>query len=1234
MEDEDFLQPSQFSRTQQRSNSTNRSQMVTSTMNPSPSGSQVRPSQPNQARSQPSFQTELSQIQDGLRFLTDRIQQLSGNRGIQRPATAELKPNVKEECQICHKLYANKTTLFRHYQGIHKEMNPERFHGCLVNSTVVSLDASFREIQCPICAYLAPTQSALDAHNRTTHSNVVNANVNVAPTQITVDAQNKANNTATAVTSNVNNGNFKDKMHKCEECACYFEEKSKFDEHMKVQHGFEVVCKICNKNFLFKDIDGHVKKKHPDVYNKKRKDNVENIIVEKVMKSKKGRVHVFICTKCGTKIYDKMEAERHARGHKKGLKIKVTPRNKVANAEESIPVVSLDDDNVILTCTNCDISTGSYDAAVEHSQNHITNNIQFVTQICEICDLKFEPLCYKKHIDLHYRNKEIHRESFKYFKYRYEFLSFENWLNCFDMTEPVVKKIISESIYAHTRSVKMRVLHEGSYRLYKCCKCDNFVEPAAVYNHTVNYDTCVKIKCSYPCKICKRTFNNRLAINNHIKNHKSEEAYKIVLFNHENDKELNEVLNANKLQNTASTSNGNLSNVLYKCLCGLCFVRKETADKHKIICPGKDAKNPCLKCNNKYFFTQKELVAHAFEHHQNGIRIVIENIHPEVIVVDSDEEIIEIDSSDEDDGQNEGVNNIQIRAIKTEHAIQSSSDEAGKQNMNTIGMAAADAGVTNEEHMALEAATLDIEKTEQDDTNEDENRPNHEMGEMNNEMTDDDSQDTISYENTETCSDAVTQPPDVNEEGQLKLVAPNLLINPFHNPFENGFLKVWDVGALNREINTDIENIRNQIETTTDKPSNEFAIKKEKSWLYDPTDFSHISKRRSLRQEMRPSSSNQLVPEVESLLTDEETGINPDKEETGHNNMRKDYTDNNVSSNAQTGIDHTINGINDEQILNEISHINNRNDNTHETLNNIEDIHDRIEVDKDNDAQTELNRNDSHGVNINKSRILNEEIENNEDHDDDLFLPSLPPGIENRGHIELNNNQKEIPKVMREEQVCNQVHLSNDTTNVETDNPTENADETEHNTRSENEKNDSLNADSIVNQTEIDNDKVGENYNMDSRPSVLEDTPTNTNIGGKDMDSRPSFVEYTPRTTIVDEKDLDSKPSAPKDTTTTNINDISSNIQVVSNEPPENQIMATDNIINIKREFQYMNINIKRELIEENENTENSCDKDNLVQIKREPNYNLENVYKDNKENDFIDTENVNNDNYNNCSIF
>ncbi|XP_061727495.1 uncharacterized protein LOC133532731 [Cydia pomonella] len=1217
MEDEDFLQPSQFSRTQQRSNSTNPSQMVTSTMNSSPSGSQVRPSQPSQqsqssqARSQSSFQTELSQIQDGLRFLTERIQQLSGDRGIKRPA--EPKPNIKEECQICHKLYANKTTLFRHYQGIHKEMNPERFHGCSVNSTVVNLDASFRETQCPICAYVAPTQSALDAHNRTTHSNVVNANGNIAPTQNTVDAHN---------TNNVNNGNIKDKMHKCEECACYFEEKSKFDEHMEVQHGFEVVCKICNKNFLFKDIDGHVKEKHPDVYNKKRKDNVEKIIVEKAMKNKKGnRVHVYICTKCDTKMYDKMEAERHARVHKKGLKLKLAPRNKVLNAEESIPVVNSDDDNVILTCTSCDISTGSYDAAVEHSQNHITNNVQFVTQMCDICDLKFEPLCYKKHIDLHYRNKEIHRESFKYFKYRFEFLSFENWFSCFDMAEPVVKKIISESIYAHTRSVKMRVLREGAYKLYKCCKCDNFVDPSAVYNHTVNYDTCVKVKCSYPCKICKRTFNNRLAIKNHTKNHRSEDAYKIVLFNHKNDKVFNEVLNVNKLQNTASTSNGNLSKVLYKCLCGLCFVRKETADKHRIICPGKNTKNPCLKCN--YFFTQEELVAHAFEHHQIGIQIVIENITPEVIVVDSDEEIIEIDSSDEDDAQNEGLNNIQNKAIKTDHTttIQGSNDgEADK--MNTIEMAAADAGVGNEEKMALEATTLNVEKTETVETDEDED--SDQLGETDNEMTDDDSQDTICYKNTETCSDAANQAPDINKQGQLKLVATNLLINQLYNPYENGFLKVWDIGALSREINSDIENVREQIETTIDKPSNEIAIKKEKSWLYDPTDFSHISKRQSLRQEMRPSCSNLLVLQVESLLTDdEETDINPQNEEPGHNDMRKD-PDNNVSSNASTVIDQTIND--EEEIVNEISHIKNRNDNTHKTINNIEDIRDRIEVDNGKNALTELNKDDGHGVDLNNtSRILNEEIDEGHYSDDDLFLPSLPPGIENRGHIELNNNLKEIPKDMSGEQVCNQVHLSNvmivnDTTNVETENPTDtDSDETEHSTRSENEKNDSLNADSVINQTDNDNGKEGENEKMDSRPSVLEYTRTNKNIGEKDMDSRPSVLEYTPKTTNVGEKDTDSRSSATS--------------QVVSSEPTEHQTMATDNIINIKREFQYMNIKIKRGLIDENENTENSCDKDDLVPIKREPNYILENFNNDNKENDLIVTENVNNDNYNNCCI-
>ncbi|XP_048003020.1 uncharacterized protein PF3D7_1120600-like [Leguminivora glycinivorella] len=1210
MEDEDFLQPSQFSRTQQRSNSTNRSPMVTST-NPCPGGSQVRPSQPSQAR-QGSLQTELSQLQDGLRFLTERFQQLSGDsRGIKRPA--EPKPNIKEECQICHKLYANKTTLFRHYQGIHKEMNPERFHGYSVNNTVVSLDASFRTIQCPICAYVATTQSALDAHNRTTHSNEVNANIHVAPTQ-NVDANRTnsnlvANNTAAnnGVTNNLDNSNIKDKMHKCEECACYFEEKSKFDEHMKVQHGYEVVCKICNKNLLFKDIDEHVKESHPDVYSKKRKENVEKIIVEKIMRNKRGnRVSVFICTKCDTKMYDKKEADRHARSHKKGLKIK-SSRIKVSSAQESIPLVDSDADNVILTCTSCDISTGSYDAAVEHSQNHITNNTQFVTQVCEICDLKFEPLCFKKHIDLHYRNKELHKESFKYFKYRFEFLSFENWFNCFDMADSVMKKMVSESIYAHTRSVKMRVLHEGVCSLYKCCKCNNFVEPAAVHNHTVNYDTCVKVMCSYPCKVCKRTFNNRLARNNHIKNHKSEEAYKIVLFNHENDKEFNEVLNANKLQNTASTSNGIVSKVLYKCLCGLCFVRKETADKHKIICPGKDAKNPCLKCN--YFFTREELVVHAFEHHLKETQIVIENIIPEVIVVDSDEEIIEIDSSDDDDdSKNDGLNNIQIRAIKSDHetmAQGSNEVEADIQSMDTIQGAAADASVGNEELVVASERTILIEKTEIDETSEDEERSNHTFEEINNEMTDDDSQDTIAYETIESRSEVVTQAPDTNKQGQLKLVAPNLLISPLFNPNENGFLKLWNIDALSRRINTDIQNVREHIESTTNKPSDVVAIKEERSWLYDPTDFSHISKRQSLRQEVRPRSNDLLIQEVESLLTDdEETENNPGNEE-GHN-----------VSNSQTVIEQTINGTNDEEMLNEtmnglnnellleVPNINKGNDITHETLN-------KTDVDNAN-APIESNKNGTHEVNLNNStRIESEEIENNEDQysDDDLFLPSLPPGIENLGHRqELNDKENENNKVLNDEESnqvnCNEM-AANDTPNVITENPTENETETEHaNIRSEN---DSLVTDviNVLNKT-VDNNEKGKNEKLNDRPSVLEDTSAITN---------------------VDETDTNCRSSAAKDTlTANNIENINSNIQpITALDSSENQIIATDNIINIKRELQYMNINIKRELIEENENTENSCDKD-IVQVKREPNYILGNVYNDDKVTEV-------NDDGGNCSI-
>ncbi|XP_073966307.1 uncharacterized protein [Choristoneura fumiferana] len=811
-------------------------------------------------------QRQLELLTQGVKLLQDQIVALAqSDQGKDKKEDKKKKPKEIHECQLCHKVYVSTVTLFRHYKAIHNEFNPEKF-GYTVNGSIINIDDSMSQDHCcGTCGYKSADKNAFDIHMAAVHSKDVKELCKVcgykARSKNDLDDHSRIHVNNDSGNSNNVVETIKNIMHKCEDCSCYFDDNSKFDEHMKKFHRFEVLCKICNKNFSFKDFENHVKDNHP-IH--------PNVIVENNVRTQKGRTVIFKCNKCTEKFASKQEAWRHTKMHKKELRRRVV----YTNNEETLSV-----SDIIYICEVCDIATDSYDVVVEHSQKHIKNpDEQFLTNSCGICSLKFEPICYDKHIDIHYTKKGVNKESFKYLKYKYHLLLTDDWLKFFNMADDVVNAIVSKSIYAYTRSVKMRVVSgkSNTITLYQCRQCDNFVDPSAVRSHAVDFDTCVRIPTSFGCNVCERSFNTEFARDNHEAVHadmNGNDCFRIVMFNDERHREFNYVLDNTVFRSQVEATNTNENNatekVIYKCFaCSLCFILEVSANNHIKTCPSHKNKATCRICSN--WFNIHELPDHYYDHHFSGkIRLNIKDIVPDVILV----------SDDEDDNKNiktkQSYNVDSILDDDKENKPQTSQTE----NVTQTNESSEETNIQPNLLVATETAkdNVPMDEDSQDVYNQSTNDGNSDHSDI--EVSHDDSRSTII--NGECYN--VVNIGDVAGTNEIKCVETNLLLNPYYT--RNRSERIVDADERNEDLGAEIE-------TTTQKIAlGEVRVKQENSW-YIEEDTNMNWKHVKQIKESNVTSTDTIIDLSAMLTDDEDEGIqpNPVNESTDINANKNYYT--------------------------------------------------------------------------------------------------------------------------------------------------------------------------------------------------------------------------------------------------------------------------------------------------------------------------------------------------------
>ncbi|XP_028171550.1 uncharacterized protein LOC114360893 isoform X2 [Ostrinia furnacalis] len=261
--------------------------------------------------------------------------------------------------------------------------------------------------------------------------------------------------------------------------------------------------------------------------------------------------------------------------------------------------------NILYFCKTCQVATDSYDDVVVHCQNHYNNIHDTTTLSCDICVLRLEESCYKRHKQLH--SPKITRDSFKAVEYDYKNLLNEDWLKLFGtLSDAEVHQIVSRSMYV-TRFVKMRLILNGPPELtiYKCETCKLYVDPHSIYNHAT---TCAPAdnlphRKAFSCEFCAIPFSTQNARDNHEKLHSTPNitanSFRIVAFNDVADKEFNKKLqvDAEAAEFQPKTIVGSIkSGVFYQCnICMCCSSNAEPILRHKCLTSEELVK--CKKCH-------------------------------------------------------------------------------------------------------------------------------------------------------------------------------------------------------------------------------------------------------------------------------------------------------------------------------------------------------------------------------------------------------------------------------------------------------------------------------------------------------------------------------------------------------------------------------------------------------------------------------------------------------------
>lgn len=281
--------------------------------------------------------------------------------------------------------------------------------------------------------------------------------------------------------------------------------------------------------------------------------------------------------------------------------------------------------NILYLCQFCDIVCDSYDMMVDHCQRHYNKMESYDVTImnCQICDIKFDGKCFDKHLSLHAENTSLNRDSFQIFAYDYTQLFSKQWLDLYGtLPKAQIDQIVNRSIYYTTRRVKMTVAQEGTpeYTLYKCGKCNKYVQPSSIPNHYKHAGCSSKYR-NFFCLICHLPFATQTSRDLHVLVHDriKEKPFRIVLFNNPEDCNFNKSLYSEQMQNqgskkvakkrrhsemsenSADTNETNFTNnktILgklyhyYKCSKCTCCILGMSSTKEHFCGPG----SKCVKC--------------------------------------------------------------------------------------------------------------------------------------------------------------------------------------------------------------------------------------------------------------------------------------------------------------------------------------------------------------------------------------------------------------------------------------------------------------------------------------------------------------------------------------------------------------------------------------------------------------------------------------------------------------
>ncbi|KAJ8734808.1 hypothetical protein PYW08_014058 [Mythimna loreyi] len=234
----------------------------------------------------------------------------------------------------------------------------------------------------------------------------------------------------------------------------------------------------------------------------------------------------------------------------KDTTLQVNTANEISNVELSSndlndPCIT----HILYTCKSCQMTVNSYDKVVQHCHDHYNSEVvKLNTQKCRKCTLIFQIRDYETHL-----NGKCNKESIKvvdfdpfYFRHNNDFWTKHIFAYVADED---ISKILHNSIYRYECRLKLEKIQSGSSNsvLYKCDKCQVFIDPQYLYMHAVNSrdKSCVKLR-KYPCALCGLCFGSTAYRIAHEKDHESIElnlkSHNIVLYNKEEHASYNKIM--------------------------------------------------------------------------------------------------------------------------------------------------------------------------------------------------------------------------------------------------------------------------------------------------------------------------------------------------------------------------------------------------------------------------------------------------------------------------------------------------------------------------------------------------------------------------------------------------------------------------------------------------------------------------------------------------------------------